>query len=247
MKETEGSESIDARGDLQREAAAAERAGKDRGEDPGVREEARAADVRRKARTMNAAPLGNRTVIDRIGARFSLGLEKHAGELWYRIENAAGPKADEDRARWILDRFRHAEAHLDAWKRGDGSDDHLAAAGWFILTAMHLEAWYGAGLQERMRTGEELEDREARKTETAGTTDGDHREGRAPPAAETQGSRSAQDEPQAAEIAAKREEVGDLTGTGTREGTSRTKMGTPAGRKAGNRQSGDMRERCTGV
>lgn len=68
------------------------------------------------------SPVGHR----RLAARYAMGAVNRGDRNW----EGGMPASDV---------INHLERHLNLWKSGDTSDDHLAAAAWGLFALMHFE------------------------------------------------------------------------------------------------------------
>lgn len=63
----------------------------------------------------------------RLARRYKLGADNHGARNWEKGMPASNA-------------LNHIETHINKWKAGDTSDDHLAGAAWGLFALMHFEA-----------------------------------------------------------------------------------------------------------
>jgi hypothetical protein len=68
------------------------------------------------------SPIGLR----RLAERYALGAKKHGDRNW-------------EKGVPVRHTMNHLQRHIEKWRSGDRSEDHLAAAAWGLVALMHYE------------------------------------------------------------------------------------------------------------
>ena len=96
-----------------------------------------------EARLRNRAPFRSLAVRRRTSARYALGEEQHANNLWYLYLDQGRDAV----VKLLEDRLQHAMKHLQM-AAVNNKDDHLAAVKWFCDITMFCEEALGEPLHE---------------------------------------------------------------------------------------------------